>query len=127
MTDRYVLVFNATQTPYPIFDQYLTNMFWPQTIFENSTICQPSGLVPINTNKIWNISESNLSIEIIPFTNCQGIPIIITSVSSSNLYSSAFSINSNRIIIDFSYMINSSFRRLDSLNNLTECKKLQSY
>ena len=107
---------NATQTPYPIYDKYLTNMFWPQTkISGNSKICQPSGPVAVNSNIVWNISDSNMSLEFIPFKNCQGIPVKVTSILNSNLDSSVFTINGSKIVIDIGNNIN-ELRRLDTPN-----------
>ena len=104
LTTKYILVFNATQTPYPIFDKYITDLFWPQTkLYGDSTIWQPSGPIPTKTDLIWNLSEANMKFEVIPFTNWQGIPINVTSVQSTDLDSSAFTIINNKIIIDSGY------------------------
>ena len=104
LTTKYILVFNATQTPYLIFDKYITDLFWPQTkLYGDSTIWQPSGLIPTKTDLIWNLSEAMMIFEVIPFTNWQGIPINVTSVQSSDLDNSAFTISNNKIIIDSGY------------------------
>ena len=117
ITDKYMEVFNANQTPYPIFDQYITDMFWPQTKkYGDSTVCQTTGPIAINTNIIWNLNESSLSLEIVPFTNCQGIPIKVTSILSSDLSNSLFTINRNKIIIDSGYGNLNRFRTLGTSN-----------
>ena len=117
ISDKYMEVFNANQTPYPIFDQYITDMFWPQSkAYGDSTVSQTTGPIAINTNITWNLNESNLILEIIPFANCQGIPIKLTSVQSSDLSSSSFTINSNKIIINSGYENPNSLRTLDSSN-----------
>ena len=123
LSDKYILVFNATQTPYPIFNKYITDMFWPQTKFYgDSTIWQTSSPIIASINENWSLSESNMSFEVIPFTNCQGIPVKVTSVQSSDLVSSAFIINNNKIIIDSGYEYQNGFRDLDTLNPKTKGK-----
>ena len=117
ITDIYMEVFNANQTPYPIFDQYITDMFWPQAkTYGDSTVCQTTGPIAINTNIIWSLNESNLSLEIVPFANCQGIPIKVTSVQSSDLSNSSFTINSNKITINYGYGNVNRFRTLGTPN-----------
>ena len=121
LTTKYILIFNATQTPYLIFDKYITDLFWPQTkLYGDSTIWQPSGPIPTKTDLIWNLSEANMKFEVIPFTNWQGIPINVTSAQSTDLDSSAFTISNNKIIIDSGYGYSSTLRTLDSLNLKTK-------
>ena len=115
------MVFNANETPYPIFDQYLTDMFWPQTkIYGESVVCQPSGPIATNTNLLWNISESNLMLEFIPFTNCQGIPINVTSVSSSKLDSTVFLIIDDKIMINIENNTENGLRNLNGPNLISQ-------
>ena len=117
ITDKYMEVFNANQTPYPIFDQYITDIFWPQTkTYGDSIVCQTTGPIAINTNIIWNLNESSLSLEIVPFANCQGIPIKVTSIQSSDLSNSSFTINRNKITIDSGYGNLNRFRTLGTSN-----------
>ena len=92
-------------------------MFWPQTKkYGDSTVCQTTGPIAINTNIIWNLNESNLILEIVPFVNCQGIPIKVSSVQSTDLSNSLFTINNNKIIINSGYGNLNSFNILDSSN-----------
>ena len=115
------MVFNAYETPYPIFDQYLTDMFWPQTkIYEESIVCQPSGPITTNTKFLWNISESNLSLELISFTNCQGIPIKVTSVASSKLDSTVFLITDDKITINIENNTENGLRNLNGPNLISQ-------
>ena len=117
ITDNYMLIFNANQTPYPIYDQYITDMFWPQTKkYGDSTVCQTTSPIAINTNIIWNLNESNLILEIVPFVNCQGIPIKVTSIQSSDLSNSSFTINRDKITIDSGYGNLKRFRTLGTSN-----------
>ena len=78
LSDKYIPVYNISQTPYPLIDEDITDLFWPQTlVFGDGSVCQPSGLVPLNPTRVWYLTEKNLSFEFTPFTNCQGIPIIL--------------------------------------------------
>ena len=121
LTTKYILIFNATQTPYLIFDKYITDLFWPQTkLYGDSTIWQPSGPIQTKADLIWNLSEANMTFEVIPFTNWQGIPINVTSVQSSDLDNSAFTISNNKIIIDSGYGYSSTLRTLGTLNLKTK-------
>ena len=121
LSDNYILVFNATQTPFPIFDKYIDGFLWPQTkLYGTTAVCQPSGPIANNSSFIWNLSELNMNFEVIPFTNCQGIPIVITSVKSSKLASSAFTIINNKIVVDSGYGYLNTLRSLDASNLATK-------
>ena len=118
---KYVLVFNITQTPFPIFDQDITSLFWPQTKYYGiSSIWQPSGPILSNTQINWTLSESSLSLDITPFTNWQGIPINITSVRTSDLDSSLFTVNGSIVTVNSGYGPQNALRRLDTSNLSTK-------
>ena len=56
----------------------------------------------ISFNQItWNLSESNLEINFAPFYHCQGVPIIITKITSLGLNSSYFQITEDKIIVKY--------------------------
>ena len=118
--ERYILVLNATQTPFQIFDKSVTDLFWPQTKYlGNITMWQPSAPISINTTLIWKMSESSLSFEMTPFINWQGIPIVITAIQTSDLNSSAYSINQDKITINSGYVNERLLRHLQLTNNST--------
>ena len=56
-----------------------------------------------------------MNLEFIPFKNCQGIPVKVTSIISSYFDSSVFTIDGNKVIIDIGDNIN-ELRRLDTPN-----------
>ena len=107
LTDKYLPVYNISQTSYPLHEEDITELFWPQTlVFGDGSVCQPSGLVPLNPTLIWNLTEKNLSFELTPFANCQEIPIKLTNVTSSSIDASIISINIDKVIIDLKSSIN---------------------
>ena len=107
LSDKYLAVYNISQTPYPLHDEDITDLFWPQTlVFGDLSVCQPSILVPLNPTLVWNLTEKNLSFEFTPFANCQGIPIKLTNVTSSNIDASVILINNDKIVIDLKSSIN---------------------
>ena len=101
LSDKYLAVYNISQTPYLLNEEDIADLFWPQSLlFGDGSVCQPSGLVPLNSTLVWNLSEKNLSFEFTPFANCQGIPIKLTNVASSNIDASVISINYDKVTID---------------------------
>ena len=120
LINKYLPIFNITQTPYPVFDKYITDLLWPQTkYYGSSTVCQPSGPIAINTDIVWKMSESNMSLVVVPFSNWQGIPISIASVQSIGLDSSLISSVGNKIIISSGYEYLDGFRNLNVNNQTT--------
>ena len=64
LTNNYLSIFNITQTPYTIFEEYITDLLWPQTnVFGDSSICQPSELIPANTHLDWMLSENKFRLQ----------------------------------------------------------------
>ena len=123
LTDKYILVLNATQTPYPIYENFINQTFWPQTDeYGNTKICQPSGPVISKTSFDLTLSELNQTLEIIPFTNWQGIPIKVTTVSSPDVDSSLFIKSENRVIINLGFGNLNILRQLNSSNLSTKGK-----
>ena len=117
LSNKYLSVYNISQTPYPLYDKDLTDLFWPQSfVFGSGDICQPSGLVPINAVLTWKPTEKNLTFEFTPFANCQGIPIIFINASSSNINASAILIKKENIIIDLEANINYDSGSLGLIN-----------
>ena len=101
LSDKYLAVHNISQTPYPLNKEDITDLFWPQSLmFGDGSVCQPSGLVLLNSTLIWNLTEKNLSFEFTPFENCQGIPIKLTNVTNSNINASVISINNDKVTVD---------------------------
>ena len=112
--DSFLNVFNITQTLFPVYDKYVTELFWPQTrMFGESTICQPSELIPASTILNWMLSESNQNFTVIPFTNCQGIPVNITSIETSNIAISLITNNGDSITINSGFDDSNPLRQLD--------------
>ena len=119
LTDKYILVFDISQTHYSVYDEFISNIFWPQTkYFGNTTIWQPSGPIVVNKDFNWTLSEQNLIYELIPFENCQSIPIKVKSAKSSNLTSTAFTLTDNQVIIDFGVKVHDSTSNLSLSNSL---------
>ena len=107
LSDKYLPVYNISQTPYPLHDEDITDQFWPQSlVFGDGSVCQPSGLVLLNQTLVWNLTEKNLSFVFTPFANCQGIPIKLTNVTSSNIDASVIIINNDKVTIDLKSSIN---------------------
>ena len=101
LSDKYISVNNISQTPYSLYDDDITDLFWPQTlVFGDGNVCQPSGLVPLNPVLVWNLTEKNISFEFTPFANCQEIPIKLTILESSNIDASVILINKGKVTID---------------------------
>ena len=58
--------------------------------------------------------ESNMQFEIIPFTNCQGIPVNITLVKSSYFDNSLITVNGTSVIIDSGFGNKNALKYLNS-------------
>ena len=65
------------------------------------------------------MSESSLSFEITPFINWQGIPIVITTIQTSDLDSSSFIINKDKVLINSGYGHERLLRNLQLSSNST--------
>ena len=95
--------FNVSQTDVVIFDQFVTDLFWTQTISSvNGTACQMSPPQIDSNQTTWNLSELNLVFKYAPFYHWQGVPIIFTRISSSGIDSSNFQTNGDKIVIQYS-------------------------
>ena len=79
----------------------------------DSTICQPSELIPTSTNLNWMLSESNQNFTIIPFTNCQGIPVNVTSFETSNIAISLIINNGDSVTISSGFDNYNPLRQLN--------------
>ena len=104
--------FNTSQTDIVIFDLFVNELFWPQTIAStNGSACQMTPPQIDSTQQTWSLSESNLILNYTPFYHWQGVPIKLTSVISSGIDSSDFQINNDKIIIQY----NNASRILDEI------------
>ena len=112
--------FNISQTDIVIFDLFITDLFWPQTIASaDGTACQMTPPQIYSNQTTWNLKESNLELTYAPFYHWQGVPIILTKVTSAALISSYFKVNEDQIIIQYT---NSSRVLKEDLNQ----RRLQS-
>ena len=115
LNERYVLVLNRSQTPFPILDQYITDLFWPQTKeYPNNTYWQPSDPVVNVSSFNWTLSQSSLSFEMTPFASWQGIPIILTTFQSASLSNSLISIKGGKLTIESGFTFQAACRSLES-------------
>ena len=94
--------FNVSQTSFVVFDLFVTDLFWPQTIASSDNFaCQMTPPQLLNSQVTWNLSESNLELNYKPFYHWQNVPIIISEVIVFGIDSTLIQVNRDEIVIQY--------------------------